>query len=244
MNGMEKNRYIGIVADGTTDQEIIAKFSKCLSEKTISSKDVILGQSFALDMQIFRRKSSESKNYGLYDVPAIELKNKIITILSAAVGEFQSLIPRELKEFDLLVLNTDAEWYLSEQNNYFEKQNAVISKIFLIAIEDFYHLKEKYGYQWEQLPLIIPLIFFPSTDILIAALKIENIDTSPFGFHGLRANVIKKKLYGVEDLSELRDQEFKEKALDFITIDAIKSVYKYIPESRLFLRILSWNQVI
>lgn len=242
MNTTEKPRYIGIIADGTTDQEIIAKFAKCLLKNTVSCKDVILGQSLEVDMQTFRRKSSELNNYGLYDRPAIELKNRIIMILNAAVGEFQSLIPRELTDYDLLVLNTDAEWYLREQNQYFDKYAMVISKIFLIAIEEFYHLKAKYGYQWGQLPLIIPLVFFPSTDILIAALKIG--DTLPFDFHGLRANEIKMRLYGVEDLRHLRDEELKEKALDFITPDAFKAVYRHIPESRIFLRTLLWNQVL
>jgi len=243
MSSMENVRYLGIIADGSTDQEIIARLAKCLLENAdpaeSSLEEVMLGQSLYDYTNTFRIKASQTRDYSFCSKHALDLRNGIVTVLLAAIAEFQSKIPRELRDCDLLVLHTDAELVLSSPEKYFEEWAVVISKIFLIAIEEFYHKTSQRGWQWEHLPLVVPLVPFPSTDILVAAAKTENSGT--FGFHGRKAREIKIALYGVDDLRHLREEELKQKALDFITPAACKAIYRHIPESRIFLRTLAWN---
>ena len=59
--------------------------------------------------------------------------------------------------------------------------------------------------------------------------------------HAKKARDIKERLYGVDDLRHLNDKGFKKKALDHIKPSAMKKVYRYLPEVRLTMRLLSWN---
>lgn len=232
-------RYAGIIADGPTDGELIFKLIKCLLGKS-SCEKVTLGGSLRDGMDNFMRKASRSGNYSLFDDHANDLKNLIITLLDSAVGIFQTQVPRELSYLDLLILHTDSERHLNSAEQYFEEWAMVISKIFFAAIEIFYNKKVRQGFDLIYLPLVVPLILFPSTEILIAAAKTGL--TSKFNFHGMKAGHLKMKLYGTDDLSCLDEEMFQKKASDIITAESCKAIYKHVPESRLFLHTLLWNQ--
>lgn len=235
-----KLRYIGIVADGTTDKEILAKLAKCLIENGCPCEEVLLGQCLAGLMRSFRNHASKTENYAFCGKPAGELRKGIINVLFAAVAEFQSHMSRDLTDSDLLVLNADGEWYLRRQDRYFEQESTLaISSIFLKAVEEFYH-KVHNRSQWRNLPMIVPLVLFPSTDILVAAAKMAT--GTAFDLYGKKAKRIKRELYGVDNLHYLRRGEFEQKALNFIAPGACESIYKHIPESRIFLRTLCWNR--
>ena len=239
MNSTKETRYVGVIADGHTDQQIIIQLVKCLSGDSNSFEGIYLRQKLTQHMYRFMEKRRTEEDYGLTSVPAHELKKNIVRILYAAIVDFQSDIERDLKNSDLLVIHVDVERPLDVPETYFEEWAFTISKVFLSAIEQFYHQKIRSGWHWESLPLIIPLALFPSTDIIVAAAKVENSVATDF--HKTAAKPLKRKIYGVDNLSVFTPEEFQEKALDYITHRACATIYRYVPESRLFFHSVSYG---
>lgn len=136
-----------------------------------------------------------------------------------------------------MLVTTDAEIALSRANDYFQDWAFSISKIFMGAIEQFYNIRTIRGYSAEYLPLIIPIVTFPSTEIIVAAAK--NI-LNPYG---KKPSELKKLLYGTDDLATLSQEELQEKALDFITPESIQRIFSCVPESRIFIQMLSFGKV-
>lgn len=241
-NNSDFTRYIGIIGDGTTDRLIVAKFATALLEPICPCKiEELKGFSLRDSLDAFWRESDKTNDYNVYGKTAATLRNTIISILVAALPIFQNQMQREIRDCDLLVLNTDAEKPLTNQDSYFEQRIFVTSKVFSLAIEEFYHKICNQGYQREYLPLVLPLVLFPSTEILVAAFG--HSETEAFQAHGKKAKLLKQELFGTDDMRSLTDEEFDEKALNFITRINCEKVYKLIPESRNFIRSLFWNQV-
>jgi len=105
------------------------------------------------------------------------------------------------------------------------------------SIEEFYRAKAKDGYTHEYLPLVIPVVTFPSTEIFIAAAR-DKIG----GKYGRKPDEWKQMLYGTDNLATLREEDFKEKALDFITCESIGKIFREVPESRSFIQTLSFGR--
>ena len=227
-----ETQYIGIIADGSTDLEVISRFSECILESSIKCESIQMKFSFRDSIDKYKQEASSNDHFGLFDQPALDLRRSIITILHSSIKEFQNLIPRPLKSNDLLVLNSDSESVIRDQDAYFEQWALVLTKIFYTAIEEFYHIS-RYNFTFAYVPLILPLVLFPSTDILIAALKYNG---GNFTYHDKKPRELKRILYGVENLRQLSEDEFKRKALDFIDLGTLDNVYTNVPESRLFLK--------
>jgi hypothetical protein len=94
-------------------------------------------------------------------------------------------------------------------------------------------LRTKQGYKRQDLPVIVSMVTFPSTEIIVAAARGEK------SIHGKKAKELKQLLYGKTDLRKLGENEFQEQALDFITPESINDIFKAVPESRLFIQTLS-----
>ena len=239
MSGNTDLRYVGLVADGNTDKEILAKVVTCLFENDERCHVLSLRQSFRDCVDQFTQMSSKSGNYCLSGRPATELRKKILRILFAALRDFENLCKRDLFHRDLMVLNTDAEFYLVHSDRYFSERWALcLTSSFLKAAEEFYHHQSN-RYRWTNLPMILPLVFFPSIDVLVAAAKTRH-DQS-FSYRGLRARVIKKNLYGTEDLRDLQREQLEDVALRYITRDSVRSAYELLPEFRTFFRTMAWS---
>jgi len=229
----DTKRFLGIISDGSTDEEILFGFTNRIFGKEDTFELVSLSQKLRDGVDAYKRECSYN-SLGLCSNTAEKLRNKIITIIFSAINEFGSQIYRNLTSNDILVLSTDAESKLKNPEDYFKEEwCALISKIFYISLERFYHLA-KYNFPWKDLPLILPLLFFPSTDIIIAAARTEinSIGT----IHGLKASELKQKIYGVTNLSYLNEGDFKKYALDYITPESIKLIYNNVPEVRLFVQ--------
>lgn len=233
-------RYIAITADGPTDTEILFRFAACLLETQAVCRKVTVKESLRKGMDTFMKKASEKNDYKLFGNPARLLREAVIKLLESSIGEFQTKISRELRYTDLLILHTDSEKHLNRSEQYFEEWAISISRIILTAIEDFCEKKVRQGYDLIYLPLIIPIIPFPSTEILIAAAKTGN--RSRFKFRGMKARDLKTKLYGVTDLGSLDEETFQTEAMRIITPESCRAVYKHVPEARSFLHTLIWNQ--
>lgn len=228
-------RYIGVVADGATDREIMARFLKSILERTGPCQEVMTGKSLAPPMSEFRDKSSRTGQYGLFDKPARKLRKAIPRLIHSAVREFRDAIPRDLSHSDLLVLSTDAEWPIQALEDWHACPRIVtMYHIFDCAIAQFYN-EPGNRQNWEYLPMIVPLVLFPSTDVLVASAR-----GASFEFRGMKPPDLKHKLYGCTDLSQLRPDDLETKALRFLTSDACNQLYADLPEARTLLRTLTW----
>jgi hypothetical protein len=232
-------RYLGIVGDGATDRAVLAKLIRVLVPGPF--EEIRLRQSLAVPMATYRNEAARTGRYGLTEAPAGDLRKSIINVLFAAISDLKSEASRDLKEYDLLIVSTDAEWFLGHSDEYFKDQRfLILTKIFFAAIEEFYH-KASNRHVWEHLPVIIPLVLFPSTDILVAAAKAAA--GSPFVYHGMKAREIKKSVYGVDGLHQLRGDDLEKKALAFISPAGSRAIYQHLPEIKIFLRTLTYHQL-
>jgi hypothetical protein len=107
------------------------------------------------------------------------------------------------------------------------------------SIEEFYRAKAQVNYTQECLPVVIPFVVFPSTEILIAAAKIEDPKELTKKCYGKKPRELKQLLYGTTELQTLREEELKKKALDFINSESIGRIFQSVPESRAFIQTLS-----
>jgi len=237
-NAKDRTRYLGIVADGPTDYEIMAKFLKSLLEPAGPCEERMISLNLSVYMSEFRDKASRTQQYGLFDRPAVRLRRAIINVIHSAVGEFKDRISRGLCHSDVLLLNTDAEWPIKAQNEWHEIERIVVFyRIFDGAISEFYNAPGNRR-NWEYLPLIVPLVLFPSTDILIAAARCDG-DVS-FEFRGKKAPWLKQKLYGCSELNRLGPGDLEKKALNHLTREACMRIYSSVPEAQILLRTLTW----
>jgi len=239
-------RNIGIIFDGSTDYEIISKLVEVILTDDISAPSELnfikLRQSLRDSIDTYWRKTTTSKEYYLPKSPAKDLQSDIITNLKSALGDFRKLTPDGYcSSYDLIIISSDSEKRLVTPRNYFDVWNFTLNKIILGSIEKFYDIQSGFGNGYQFLPLILPLIIFPSTDILIAAAK-TSVD-GKIKFHNKKPSDLKQGLYGTTKLWELSEGEFEEKALAYLTIDGINAIYKHIPEIRFFFQSLSWGRI-
>jgi hypothetical protein len=153
--------------------------------------------------------------------------------LHGAFAEFEKEVT-EVSNRDIILLTADSEHTLTTPDEYFKDWRFSISKILVGGIETFYGVKAIQGYKHEDLPLVIPLVTFPSTEIFIAAAK-DLIGKKPWKNPG----ELKQLLYGTKNLQTLREEDLQSKALDFITMESIGRIFYHVPESRTFIQTLS-----
>jgi len=232
-------RCLGIVADGPTDQDIMAVFLKVLLEPLGPCKEIILGQRLSPLVSQFRQQASRTDQYGLFDQPVAVLEKGIVSLIHAAVSELRDQAGRELIDSDLLLLSTDAEDPVRDSSDVYRLQRTTsILLAFDLAIAEFYNSAAN-PYCWRWLPLVIPLVLFPSTDVIVAAARPRS--SPEVRLRGVRANDLKKRLYGCSDLSQLSEEDFSEKALGHLTPSACERIYSALPEARFLLRTLTWS---
>ncbi|OCR01783.1 hypothetical protein BCD67_13745 [Oscillatoriales cyanobacterium USR001] len=234
-------RNIGIVSDGATDYQIFSKFIKCLLlngglSGTGFNTYELRRQTLRDYVDRYWNSANKKSNYYLPGEPAVELQKNITNILVAAFSDFETEVGfGELSNRDILLITTDAEKSLSSAEAYFQEDwSFSISKIFIGAIENFYDLKSRDGYSYQYLPVIIPLVCFPSSEVFVAAAKEPAIP-----YYGKKPKELKQLLYGTDNLGQLRDEDFEKKALNYITPKSVERIFSSVPESRLFIQMLS-----
>lgn len=236
-------RYIGIVGDGSTDREILWKIVQSVLEESdtnsLSLEPVMLPEQSIRDyVDDFWKEVAQNGGCGFPGDPARNLTNNVIDTLRGAFEDLQAAAERPLTVYDMLLFSTDSEKSLTQSERYFDDWAWILSKILFGAVERFYHLKLRDGFYPEYLPMIFPLVLFPSTEIIVAAAR-----TPPgvkFNGRDKSARQLKREIYGTDVLYSLTDGKFEREALDYITPEGIRLIYQYVPESRLFLQMLSW----
>jgi hypothetical protein len=238
-------RNIGIIGDGPTDLQIFGEITKCVLEDAAQH-----GNSFTNIIELKRNsirdsldrywnEASKENTYYLPGKPAVVFQGQVTNVLYGAFRDFESELGiGNLSNQDILLVTTDAERSLSSSDAYFEPWAFSLSKLIFGAIEPFYRAKAREGYSYSYLPLVLPLVTFPSTEIFIAIAK------GLIHEHcGKKARELKLLIYGTDNLNTLHSGALEEKALHVITRETLELIFKRLPESRIFLQTLSLSRV-
>lgn len=241
---MQNNTHIAIVSDGITDFEILKTLIKevAFSESGLDIPDdnfipVYEKTGVKIDGAIkkYIKLADTTKKRGLYDEPAIKLKNDIILVLKKVIKEIEDrfyISTGSFSHYDLLILNDDSDKKLTTSKDFLNEWVYSIIMIFYLAVQEFYEEKINQGYTFKSLPVILPLIFFPSTEILVAAFRHgDNFDQ----YRNQDAPTLKQMLYGTNNLKSLQEEELQELALKFINSTLLEQVFSKLPEIRIFL---------
>lgn len=239
MKSITSDRYIAVVRDGGTDFAVIAQFIRILLEK----HGIYLIENAILELQPdlnFREDVDKyfrsTKNYELFEPQAKILRDAIFDKILSAFYKFQDEIPRgTLYHRDLLILYTDTERVLSQNQDYFKEWAYSIQQNFYMAIDQFYDRIISRGYSYLNLPLILPMVFFPSSEVLVVV-----SENTPH--RSKKAKELKELMYGETNLSKFDEEEFKEMALKNITSDKLEKIYQELPEIQKWIQFIAFYQ--
>lgn len=225
-------RNIGIIGDGPTDRRIFGKIVECIltedtSKEFIDCNIIELGRKNIHD---YVEKYLNSQNTKSPQDPQV-LAKSVTGVLYSGLGEFFSEA-EEISNCDLLILTTDSEQVLARPEDYFN-YGIELFKILSAATSMFYEGALKQGYAQDNIPFVLPVATFPSTEILIAAAKGLKIGDC----YDKKPDDLKRKIYN--KTTNLTPSELEEKALKFITFAGINNIFNNIPESRHFIKALS-----
>jgi hypothetical protein len=249
---MRKNmmlaRNIGIIGDGATDIAIFQKISECIlsdeDQNNATLNYIELNRQNIHDAvdQYCREGDKIKDSCYLTGKEALALKNSVTRTIFGAFADFESELGL-ISNRDIILVTADSEHTFSHPDDYFKDWRVSISNILVGSIEEFYRAKVRENYTHEYLPVVIPFVVFPSTEILIAAAK---IDSPKFikDVYGKKPRELKQLLYGTTELQTISDEDFKKKALDFINTESIGRIFQNVPESRNFMQTLSLGKYI
>jgi hypothetical protein len=238
-------KYIAIMRDGFSDYCVIKYFVSAVFKHhyQLELKDDNFFDMESLNITDAVAKyvsnSDKKKDCGLYTQHAEEFKTRIVKVLYAASVKFK----RERKDAgfsnkDILVMYSDAEKMLKDKHNYFKDWAYTLNAVLRLSVETFYDTMVRKGFNYENLPLILPLILFPSSEILAASCM---FDFNRENFRELKAKpALKQKVYGTDNIpSAIKTGKLDEVLSNFIVPESLKDVYREIPESRKLIQILS-----
>ncbi|MCE2718923.1 MAG: hypothetical protein ACK6A9_10695 [Dolichospermum sp.] len=241
-------RNIGIIGDGATDIAIFKKISECIlsdeDQNNVTLNYIELNRQNIHDaVDKYCREADKIKDSCyLTGKEALALKNSVIRTLLGAFADFESELGL-ISNRDIILVTADSEHTFSHPDDYFKDWRFSISKILVGSIEEFYRAKVRENYTHEYLPVVIPFVVFPSTEILIAAAKIDPKKLIKEAY-GKKPRELKQLLYGTTELQTISDEDFKKKALNFINSESIGRIFQNVPESRNFMQTLSLGKYI
>jgi hypothetical protein len=223
---------IAIVRDGYSDYLVLKQFLKVLLK---NDKGIDLDDENFYEFQSLNLRDI-IENYKL-DKDDTRFINSIATVLYTAYNKL-SKEKDEVSNKDILLLNSDSEKQLGKREKYFEEWAYNINHNLWKAIDLFYEKMVVQGYSYEYLPLIFPLILFPSSEILVASCM---YDFQKENCHALKAKPeLKMKVYGSDKIPEVLTNGHLENVLStYLVSDSLSSIYKELPEIRRFIHMLS-----
>ena len=233
----DSSSFLGLVADGPTDQRILERMAKTCAEvsgamRAPSKVESLRGVALRDDLDRYWRATQSADSAATLRGRAAFVEGSF-KVLESAIFKFEKLIGKPLSCRDRVILATDAERKLAHKDRYFEEWAWVVPRLLEQAIEKWYHYRIGHGYARADLPVVLPVVFFPSIDVLVAAAKATAKDA--FDPRGLRPDELKRRLYGTDDLRSVASDRFGEMGLNCITPEGIENIWKKVPEVRLFL---------
>lgn|GEM_PF-976187 len=240
---------IAVIRDGHSDYCVIRQFVSAIFEHHHSVKlkyddffeEDVLNISDPINRYI-DKSDKKNADYTLYGKHADELKNEVFIVLHTAFNKLSKEKGIFFSNQNVLIVNTDAEKILNKKDSYFEKWAYTLNAVLWLAIEEFYNKMTEMGYAYESLPLILPLILFPSSEILVAACMYDFAKEKE-NFRSLKAKPdLKQKVYETDSIPRaFRTGKLLEVLSAFVVPDSLQDIYKQIPEVRKFMQILSFS---
>ena len=155
-------KKIAIIKDGYSDFLILKSFisSTFKHEQNIYLEEKnfidIKGLKIGEGIEKYLDNANKDNEVSVNGKHAIKLKNSIINVLYASSNN------ENFNNKDILILNGDAEHKLIKHENFFEDWVRKLYSIIYLSIDEFYEKMNFRGYTYQNLPIIIPLILFPS----------------------------------------------------------------------------------
>jgi hypothetical protein len=228
------NRNIGLIADGPSDKAILAQltgaaFNHYSQSTQYVSNYIELRQNIRDAIDVYWRKATQSNEYFFPAEHANDLLKKVVGILIQAYFDMAKEV-NQISNRDILVCHSDAERHFHASDNFFRHPYLSLYTIIVSSTYKAYDSLAQLGYPRSSLPLILPIITFPSIDIVIAAAKEQH----GFQFVGRNKNAreLKMSLYSTENISVLTEDEFQSLALQYIDNTCFDSLFKHLPEMR------------
>lgn len=239
------NPQVAIIRDGYSDFLVLKKFitSLFLHHHLVKLEDNNFFEFESLNItnslsEYFSK--SHLEHHSLFGDFASDFRRQISQVLFTAIGKFAKEKDIALTHRDILILNGDAERILGSKQKYFEAWAYSINSVMWLAIEEFYDRMVEQGYDYEQLPLILPIILYPSSEILVASCMDDFDKTNYRAFSAKPA--LKQKVYDTDNIPEAIESGTMKEVLDaFVVPDSLSKVYKDLPEIRKFMHILSFE---
>ncbi len=239
------NPQIAIIRDGPSDFLVLKKFISCifqhhhqieLEEDNFFELENTLNIINALS-KYFDKSTSE---HALFSNIAGDVRRQIQQIILTAILKFSKEKDLSLTNKDVLVLYGDAEKILGSKEKYFEPWAYTINSIMWLAIEEFYHKMVRQGYEYQQLPLILPIVLYPSSEILVASCMDDFDKTNYRQFNARPA--LKQHVYETESIPlAIHNGTLAEVLNTFVVPESLSKVYKDLPEVRKFMQILTFS---
>lgn len=235
-------RNIAILSDGFSDYLVLRKFLKCLFEK---HRGEVLCDSKFIDLQNLKiegplvkyiDKVSRTGDYSYNTKEADDLIKALINTYYACFAKFGRELDAVTNK-EIIIINADSEKLINERIGYFQNWAYSIKGILNYSIEHFYEKMASQGHSYEYIPLILPIILFPSSEILVAAcvynLTAENM-------RQLKPTPdLKTKVYGTYSINEaIETGKFETVLNTYLTADNINEIYKEVPEARILIHSL------
>jgi hypothetical protein len=240
------NPQVAIIRDGYSDFLVLKKFVSTifqhhhlveLGDDNFFEFDKPLTITDALSNYI---RKAHLENFDTFGTFAIDFRREIGSILLTAFHTFSRENDIFLTNKDILILNSDAEKTLGLKHRYFEKWAYSINGIMWLAIEEFYNQMVEQGYDYLQLPLILPVILYPSSEILVASCMDDFDKVNYREFNAKPA--LKQKVYETDSIPEAIENGTMKEVLDtFVIPESLGKLYKDLPEIRKFMHILTFE---
>lgn len=225
--------FVAIIRDGLSDFLVLKHFVTSIFQ---SHQSIELGDDNFYQFEDLKISNVLSKHLNGKET---DFKTEIGSILFIAYNKL--LAEKEtVTNNDILILNADTEKILGSKDNYFEDWAYNVNNDIWRAIEEFYEKMSSQGYQYIHLPLILPLVLFPSSEILVASCM---HDFNKENFRKLEAKpALKQKVYESDDIPTVLDSGHLQNVLDtFVVPDSLQHIYRELPEARKLLHILSFS---
>jgi len=239
---MSKIKFF-ITRDGGSDFLVLKSFVSYifLNERNIQlSDDNFVDSGMNIGGSIGKFLDAKNQSDDIKRQRIKELEKRIIQILVIIAS-------KGVTNKDIVILNADTENKLEYKEKYYEE--SWISQFCLtvdFAIDKFYERMIEQGYAFENLPLIIPLVLFPSIEILVAACYLSNSDKVKM--RTLKANPdLKNKIWEETNMKSAIESGKVNQILELCFTgrnDSLKEIYKHIPEARNLIHILRCPSVI
>ena len=233
-------RKIGIVRDGGSDYPIFQKIVKVILEadnQCPTDLDFfdLSRQSLRDPIDAYWQATKKSNQYSLPSDSAQVLRNKITSLLLTGIyPEFVAEVGC-ISHADIILLTSDSERQVNSINDYLEQEYMfALLNVIYSGIYKFYDIQVKQGYSYQNLPLIIPVITFPSTEVVIAAARDLHQQCL-----GKKPTDLKRFLYGTTEIPAISEDEWERKAYQHLTEEGIKKIYQTIPDCRQMIHLLS-----